>query len=371
MDGRSGGLPAALAAAVPAVEAALATALRDLAAELVSIDPALADAGDALTEANADGKRLRPALVCWAYSAQREAMSGDAADVPTDPADLTDVLGPAVALELVHACALIHDDVIDRSDTRRGRPSLHARFAALHGPGWTGTAPDHGRSVAILLGDVALAAADAHLLRAHVGPAALARAHDAFTRLRIEVMAGQFLDVDAAARGSADRERALRIATLKSGRYSVSRPLELGALLAGADDATAAALRAVGDPLGVAFQLGDDLLGVFGDPAETGKPVASDLAEGKRTLLVAETLTRADAVERAAFVAGFGQDGLDASTAAQLRAIVTECGARAAVEDEVRVHVDRAHRAIDVLPLSVGRRSELHELAGWLVARQR
>jgi len=369
------GIPAAFARAVPAIEHALAGALSELAAELTAIDPALAEAGDALVEANVDGKRLRPALVCWAHAAHATG-AGGANDADGDgPADwdraVRAVLGPAVALELVHSCALIHDDVIDRSDTRRGRPSLHARFAAQHDAGWTGTAADHGRSVAILLGDVALVAADAHLLRADVEPDALRRAHDAFTRLRIEVMAGQFLDVDAAARGHAGRERALRIATLKSGRYSVARPLELGALLAGADDATARALRDVGDPLGVAFQLGDDLLGVFGDPAETGKPVASDLAEGKRTLLVAETLARADATARAELEEALGDPALDAATAERLRGIVIGSGARAAVEGEIRTLVGRARSAIDALPLPPLRRDELHELAGWLVGRRR
>jgi geranylgeranyl diphosphate synthase type I len=350
-------VPRAVLRHVPAIEAAVATASAELAAGLTALDPALAPAGDALIEAAGSGKRLRPALVCWAF----EAHGGGAA---------TRVLGPAVAIEMVHTCALIHDDVIDRSDTRRGVPSVHARFAALHAAHWTGSAADYGRSVAILLGDVALAAADAHLMAADVDATARTRAHAAFTRLRIEVMAGQFLDVDAAARADVDRARALMIATLKSGRYSVSRPLELGALLAGADDTTAAALLAVGDPLGVAFQLGDDLLGVFGDPAETGKPAASDLAEGKRTLLVAETLARLDPAAAATFTAALGDSTLDEEDAVRLRRTIEDCGARAAVEEHLVACVEQAHLAIGRLPLPAANRTELGELADWLVARR-
>jgi len=188
-------------------------------------------------------------------------------------------------------------------------------------------------------------------------------------------MAGQFLDVDAAARGVADRDRALTIATLKSGRYSVSRPLELGALLAGAEQETAAALLRIGDPLGVAFQLGDDLLGVFGDPDETGKPSGADLVEGKRTLLIAETLARLSDQERAAFDQLVGDDGSGPSEVARMRDTIERCGARAAVEEHLRHSVAEARSAIDALPLPPSAhttmREDLHGLADWMTARRR
>jgi geranylgeranyl diphosphate synthase type I len=349
--------PLALVRHAEALEAALATASDALCAELVALDTALAPAADAIAAALRTGKRLRPALVCWAFGAHGGG-------------EVTDVLGPAVAVEFVHTCALVHDDVIDRSAQRRGEASLHARFAALHDASWTGAAEDYGTSVAILLGDVLLAAADAHLLAAHVDGAALAPAHDVFTRMRIEVMAGQFLDVDAAARGEASRERALTVATLKSGRYSVSRPLQLGALLAGADRAQADALAAVGDPLGRAFQLRDDLLGVFGDPAETGKPNASDLAEGKRTLLVAETLARTEGPEQAEFLRALGDTTLGEDQAHRLRRLIEDCGARAAVEQAVAEQIATARAGIDGLGLAPEHRTELHALADWLVERR-
>jgi geranylgeranyl diphosphate synthase, type I len=349
-------VPVALARHADAIERAIGAAAQQLQAELVGLDAGLAPAAEALTDALGTGKRLRPALVCWSH----EAHGGDA----------DDVLGAAVAVELVHTCALVHDDVIDRSATRRGLPSVHARFAAQHGEGWSGDAASYGESVAILLGDVLLAAADGHLRAAQVADTALDAAHEAFTRMRIEVMAGQFLDVDAAARGEAGRDRALSIATLKSGRYSITRPLQLGALLAGADRTRAAALASVGDPLGRAFQLRDDLLGVFGDPAETGKPNASDLAEGKRTLLVAETLARTSGAERAAFLAALGDVTLDEADMTVLRASMDRSGARAAVAAAVLDEVAAARRGIDGLGLDADRRDELHGLATWLLERR-
>jgi geranylgeranyl diphosphate synthase, type I len=350
------GAPRALVLNAEAIERAVARAARALSDELAALDAALAPAGAALSDALGTGKRLRPALLAWSH----EAHGGDA----------DDVMGPAVAVELVHTCALVHDDVIDRSATRRGLPSVHARFAAMRTTDWTGDAAAYGESVAILLGDVLLAAADGHLRRADVAPAALDAAHEVFTRMRIEVMAGQFLDVDAAARGEAGRDRALSIATLKSGRYSVTRPLQLGAVLAGADAARADALADVGDPLGRAFQLRDDLLGVFGDPLETGKPNASDLSEGKRTLLVAETLARTDGAERTGFLAALGDAALSDADVARLRATIEDSGARAAVEGSVQREVAAAREGIDGLGLPEGRREELHELATWLLERR-
>jgi geranylgeranyl diphosphate synthase, type I len=356
-----------------AVDAAVREAVETLGAQLSAIDAALGPAAAALVDAADGGKRLRGALVVWSFLAHR-SLTG------TPDADADAVMGAAVAVELVHLSALVHDDVIDRSDTRRGRPSLHARFGREHGP-------EHGHHVAILLGDVLLAAAPDPLRTCAVAAGPLRDAQAALTRMQVEVMAGQFLDVDAAATGSADRDRALTIATLKSGRYSVSRPLELGALLAGVAPADAAELLAVGDPLGVAFQLRDDVLGVFGDPALTGKPAGSDLVEGKRTLLIAETLARLTSDARAAGpgAAGVGASGiaaseferllgdptLDADSVALLTTTIEDSGARAAVESHIAVAAAEARTGIARLRIAPEDRSALERLADWMVTRRR
>jgi geranylgeranyl diphosphate synthase type I len=352
-DGAAGSGVLAHAAAV---DAAVRDVIASLAGELRSIDAGLAPAAAMLTDAAAGGKRLRGALVRWSYTAHGGV-------------DADDVTGAAVAVELVHLSALVHDDVIDRTDLRRGQPSVHARAAATHPDPGTPAAHEHGRNVAILLGDVLLAAAGAPLQTCRVATDARDRAHTALVRLQVEVMAGQYLDVDAAAGRSSDPERALTIATLKSGRYSVSRPLELGALLAGATPEVAAGLLAVGDPLGVAFQLRDDLLGVFGDPAVTGKPAGSDLVEGKRTLLVAETLARLEGEERHAFDAALGAPALSAQAVAALAGTIERVRARASVEAHVARAAEEAREAIDRLPLGARQRGDLHELAGWMTTR--
>ena len=335
---------------VPAVDAAVRDAVAALADELRGIDGALGEVARALVDAASGGKRLRGALVCWSSLAH----GGRSAD---------DVMGAAVAVELVHLSALVHDDVIDRADTRRGRPSVHARFAAAGGD------EDFGRSVAILLGDVLLAAAPAALETCTVDPSALTRARAALVRLQVEVMAGQFLDVDAAARREADVARALTIATLKSGRYSVARPLELGALLAGFPEEDAARLLAVGDPIGVAFQLRDDLLGVFGDPTTTGKPAGADLVEGKRPLLVAETRARLSATERDVFETRFGTDDLDAPGVAALSATIETCGAREALEQRIDGLRGEARDAARTLGLGPDAVTALDGLADWAATR--
>ena len=340
----------------PAVDDAVRAAAVGLAEELTAIDDGLASMATMLTDAADGGKRLRGALVRWAYTAHGGA-------------DPDDVNGAAVAVELVHLSALVHDDVIDRSDLRRGRPSVHARAAADHPSPASAAAREHGRAVAVLLGDALLAAAARPLRTSRVAAGALDAAHEAFVRLQVEVMAGQYLDVDAASRRSVGTARALTIATLKSGRYSVARPLELGALLAGVAPGATGSLLAVGDALGVAFQLRDDLLGVFGDPDVTGKPAGADLVEGKRTLLVAETLARLVGAERTAFDAGLGSEGLDASDVARLVRTIEGCGARAALEGRIDAVAAQARDGIEELPIGPSARAELRELAGWMTTR--
>jgi geranylgeranyl diphosphate synthase type I len=350
--------PEALVALRDRIDRDLEPALARIAARLVAIDPSLAAAGDALVRLASNGKRLRPALLLLGH----DLAGGDRHD---------HVIGPAIALELVHTCALLHDDVIDRTASRRGEPTVHERFAREHreADGRIGDADAFGRAVAILVGDLMLVTADDHFRSARVDAAALDRAWERFTELRVEVMAGQLLDVTAATSRAADPERALRIATLKSGRYTVARPLEIGALLAGADPTLAEALRRAGDPLGRAFQLRDDLLGVFGDPARTGKPITSDLAEGKRTLLVAEALGRLDAAGRAELEAGLGDATLDEAAAARLGALIADSGARAAVEARIETDLAEAERAIGALGVDAAARSVLIGLIGYLGRR--
>lgn len=343
--------PSALAASAARVDASLRERLAVLLPRLTALHPALGPASDHLATFLAGGKRVRPTLLLLGYAAGG-GHDRDAA------------MGPALALELLHTCALLHDDVIDRAPTRRGRPTVHHAVAAQHrAAGWAGEPMAYGEAVAILLGDLAFVHADELFLEAQVPATALLAGFRRFTVLREEVMAGQYLDLHAATARLTDRDLALTVATLKSGRYSVARPLEIGALLAGADGPLVDGLGAVGDPLGRAFQVRDDLLGVFGEESRTGKSAASDLAEGKRTLLIAEAAVRLADDDRARLEAGLGDPDLPASEAAALRELLDACGARAAAEDYVQRSVDEALAALDALDVAPEVADELAAVA--------
>lgn len=344
------GCPALLPVTEP-VEALLARFLSDRTAQLARIDPALEQVGAEVSDlVLAGGKRLRPAFVYWGHRA-----GGAAHD--------DGVLFPAAAVELLHNFALIHDDVMDRSSQRRGRPAMHEALAVAHrddallgDPAWFGVGG------AILAGDLTFVWADQLLDEAPLPAAALDRARRVFTSLRVEVMAGQYLDLRLAGRGEASEEDALRVALLKSGRYTVTRPLQLGAAISGGDDPVLdAALSAFGDAIGIAFQLRDDVLGLFGDPASTGKGATSDLREGKRTLLVLRALRLASPAGRAALTRMLGNPDVTPEDARRAREIIVDSGALAAVEEVVAERREQAWRALTSVPQPV--RGALEELA--------
>jgi geranylgeranyl diphosphate synthase type I len=277
----------------------------------------------------------------------------------------------AAALEIFHAAALVHDDLIDNSDTRRGRPAAHRSLEAGHrGAGWQGDADAFGRSAAILLGDLLVAWSDDLLEEglAGIDPARAAAARREYALMRREVTLGQFLDIaeeSAFATEPDERhaERALRVASYKSARYSVQQPLAIGAALAGADAAQSAALAAFGHPLGMAFQLRDDVLGVFGDEASTGKPSGDDLREGKRTVLIAFAREALAAPARRIVDELVGDPGLDAAQIASLQQTIVDSGALDRVEQLIASYAHEADRALSGAKLGNAAVGELRDLA--------
>src|SRR5262249_38179884 len=262
-------------------------------------------------------KRVRPAFCFWAFV----GAGGD----PDDPV----VVDACAAIEMVHVCALVHDDVMDGAATRRGRPSVHTRFETDHvNTDARGEARRFGEGAAILVGDFAFVHAD--MLAASMPP----DAHPVFDDLRMELLVGQFLDLLGAAQGTRDRARAERIELYKSGKYTVERPLHLGAALAGRLDDLSTPLSAFGLPLGRAFQLRDDVLGVFGDPSVTGKPVGDDLREGKLTPLLAIASSRTGGAE-ADVVARAGDTQLDHDGIAAIQEVLVRSGAVDEVEHTI------------------------------------
>ncbi|MDN6509428.1 MAG: polyprenyl synthetase family protein [Corynebacterium sp.] len=325
----------------PVVDATLTDFLAARHAEFDGIDPVIEQGINELSAFIVGGKRLRP-LFTWA--GVRCALEGGGGSLD-EGTDATSLVAAASSLEFIQACALVHDDIIDRSDTRRGRPTVHRSFEARHRhDGWLGDAGAYGVSQAILVGDLAFAWADDMLADSGVSAAALRRAREPGRAMRTEVIAGQMLDISVEASGSEDPEAPWKVNTYKTAAYTVERPLHLGAVLADAPAETVRMLRSVGRDIGIAFQLEDDHLGVFGDPSVTGKASGDDLRSGKRTYLVASALRAADAADPSAAArlrAGMGtvttEDEVDV-----LRGIIVDSGAATESTALIRSLTDRA-----------------------------
>jgi len=340
------------------VTLALQAFLAHQRARLDGVGDELAPVAQALSDFVLDGgKRLRPAFAYWGW----RGAGGE---------DRDEVVAAVSCLELLHACALIHDDVMDGSDTRRGQPAVHRRFAALHrGADWRGDAESFGVSAAILLGDLCLIWADEMLHTCGLAPAQLLRAQPVYDEMRVELMAGQYLDLLEQALGGGSTERALRVARFKSAKYTIERPLHLGAALAGAEPGLREAYSAYGLPLGEAFQLRDDVLGVFGDPSSTGKPAGDDLREGKRTVLIAAALERASEQQAAVVRRHLGDPHLSPAGVDVLREVIDSTGALAEVERLIEQRTGQALAALDSAALDDGAHRALAALAVAATAR--
>jgi geranylgeranyl diphosphate synthase type I len=348
-------VPAALADIAARVNVGITATLDTDAARWGAVDPELCAPLAALRAmVLSGGKRLRPAFCYWAFV----GLGGD----PTDPR----VIDAGAALELLHSFALIHDDVMDGSGRRHGIDTVHEDFTRRHrSAGWRGDSERFGAGVAILVGDLAFVYAD--LLITEAPLAAL----QVWNELRVEVNVGQYLDLIGSATGTADLGAARRIRQYKSGKYTVERPLHLGAALA--DPCGLAELVGplsdYGMPLGEAFQLRDDLLGVWGDPSVTGKPVGEDLRDGKPTMLAALARQHARGADAALLEARFGAPDLTGAEVTALQEIFETTGARERVSAAVDSLAEQALAALDRLPVTTEATVALGELARFVAGR--
>ncbi|WP_414638074.1 polyprenyl synthetase family protein [Actinophytocola sp.] len=350
------------------VEDILARYLAERRAELPELARTFAQAVDTLSDfALRGGKRLRPTFAWWAWRA-----AGGEPDGPRAHA----VLHAVSALELIQTCALVHDDIMDASELRRGHPTVHVRFTEAHRAGdWLGEPERFGMAAAILLGDLALAWADDMFESAALEQDMRSAARAPWQAMRAEMFAGQYLDVLAQAEGDESEERALGVARLKTAAYTVERPLHMGVAFAGAGPRTVEAVRAFGADIGVAFQLRDDLLGMYGDTELTGKPAGDDLREGKRTLLMAlgmDFATRAGRGADADFLrAALGDPELRPDTLARVRELLVEVGAVAELERRITTLTSSALAALDKSGLAEPGVTRLRDLAMAATRRDR
>jgi len=345
--------PPSLLQVADLVEARLTALLDEEVARWTALTADLAEPLDALRRlVMSGGKRLRPAFCFWGFL----GAGGD----PDDPI----VVDAGAAFELLQAFALVHDDVMDGSATRRGFRTAHLAFADRHQlEVWRGEERRFGEGVAILIGDLAHVYAD--LLLRDASREVLA----VWDELRIELNVGQYLDILGTARGDTDPEGARRIARYKSGKYTIERPLHVGAALTGRFDELREVLSAYGDPLGEAFQLRDDVLGAFGEGAVIGKPVGDDLREGKPTPLLAAASRSATASQRPV-LERIGAPDLRGDEIADIQDVLRATGALAEVEDRIEELTTGAIAAIEGSALTGEARTALVDLARFVAWRE-
>lgn len=353
----------------PAIQRELENFLTCRAKSLAEIDPRCSDIAARLESfVLGGGKRMRPRFGLAAFQACLPLGDSSAS------VDHRTAIKALSALELIQACALVHDDIIDDSATRRGLPTVHIALASEHeSAGWHGAAEDYGRSQAILLGDIALAWADEMFTEALLDSPSISvevfrRAHEVWAAMKTEVLGGQMLDVHAEAVESADLDTPARVNRFKTAAYTIERPVHLGAVLAGAPSETIEALRTFGVSMGIAYQLVDDSLGVFGDPAVTGKPSGDDIREGKRTLLINFALNSA-APEDANALSGFLGTELDSEQLTRCREILVSSGAVDHVEKEIGRLTSEGDSALDAAALDATGQQTLRDLATRAVDR--
>ncbi|WP_119726749.1 polyprenyl synthetase family protein [Thermomonospora amylolytica] len=297
------------------------------------------------------GKRLRPLLCYWGWRG-------------AGGADRPEIVRAASALELFHAFCLIHDDIMDDSALRRGRPTLHRALAERHAAErWRGDPRRFGVATAILLGDLCMTWADEMLFVSGLPARSLVAARPYYHRMRSEVCYGQHLDILEQAHGPTTAERSMRVVRYKSAKYTVERPLQVGGALAGAPPALMAAYSAFGVAVGEAFQLRDDVLGAFGDPEVTGKSDLDDFRDGKPTVLIAHALERATPAQRDLIGRLHGDPDLDERGAAELRGVLLDTGTLTAVEAMIKERVDQALAALSTAPVPAPARRALTDLA--------
>jgi geranylgeranyl diphosphate synthase, type I len=256
-------------------------------------------------------------------------------------------LSATASLELLQAFALLQDDVMDESATRRGRAAAHIQFAEWHRRrGLSGSSSRFGESAAILLGDLCLVWAEQMLRDSGLRRDQLERAWPRYDAMRTELAVGQFADLANDLRDLPSMESVLAVARMKSGNYTVRRPLEIGAAMAGCDDRVLGRLGQYGAALGEAFQLRDDVLGVFGSPTATGKPNGGDLIERKATGVVVAAYQLADAATRRQFSELIHRDRLDDTALEHWRSLILATGALEWIEELIDERVATARNAL-------------------------
>jgi len=296
------------------------------------------------------GKRLRPLFAYVGYLATGNTVNPE-------------IVKALSSLELIHVCALIHDDVMDGSDTRRGAPSIHKSFEAMHiKENLNGSSSKFGVASAILMGDLALVWSAQMLHNSGIKDHELINVLPFYDEMRVELMAGQYLDVFEQSLATQSIDRSMKVARFKSGKYTIERPLHFGGALGNGSADLLKTFTEYGIPLGEAFQLRDDMLGVFGNPKETGKPAGDDLREGKRTALIAATFDKANKTQMEVLNEYFGDPNLSNDQISLLQEIIVETGAQSHIESVIKQLAETSLNALTYEGISLEGKQLLQEL---------
>ncbi len=344
--------------------------------EFNKISPDLVPLIDYSQDLMSGGKRFRALFAYWAWAG---FLKSKLSETESENA-LRGMVGICAALEMFHAAALVHDDLIDQSDTRRGHPAVHKRFEKLHTENtWSGQPQRFGQAGSILVGDLLLSWSSeifGNALRFSNERVIEIECRSEFSKMRSEIMAGQYLDVIEENAGS-QRDpaeavaRATQVMTYKTAKYSIEAPMLIGAAFAGASEAERSALEAFAIPLGLAFQLRDDVLGVFGDPKITGKPAGDDLREGKHTVLVALTREALTGSVRNVFDDMLAARDLTNDQIAFLQQTIIGAGALKKTETQIEEFGNEALSALNKLPMEPNAKNALAELANQVMKRDK
>ncbi|MEU8579484.1 polyprenyl synthetase family protein [Streptomyces abikoensis] len=333
-----------------------------LAARTDGLDPAITDTISPLAALLTGGKHMRSAFCVWGHTAAGGTGHADG--------DGDAVWKVCAALEIFHSLVLVHDDVVDRSMSRRGMPTTHVHAARMHTErGWHGDADHYGMSVAICVGDLLAAWSEELISQAPAAPEVRLRLHRAFRTMQHDVLCGQLLDLTVQTRRDFRPEPCTRVAHYKSARYILCPALSAAGLLAGAGPEVMAAYERFGTAVGTGYQIRDDLLGVFGDPARTGKSNTTDLTDGKPSTLIATALANATPRQAQRIQHLYGHPGLAEDGADELRALIRATGAGKEAERRIDAHQRDAHRALEEAPLTNAGRDALLELADYALRR--
>lgn len=346
---------------VTAVNAVLTAHVSDHSAAMSDLSAEVTPLATAVTDSLDRGKRLRAQFCMWgSYGVTGGELTAGVAEM-------------AAAIELFHFAALVHDDLMDNSDTRRGLPTMHRRFTAEHARQQRlGDGDEHGSAAAILVGDMCLSWSDdlSAMATDTLDPRSRRAVRAIWSQMRDEAYAGQYLDMLSQTEAAISRRRADLVLRLKSAKYTISHPLRLGGAIAGADDTLLHLYDQIGLTAGEAFQLRDDLLGVFGDPQITGKPAIDDVREGKRTLLMAVAEARGDRTQKDVLRRSLGNPELTDADLEAVRSVLTETGADHAIESRISELTSQAMDVVDALPVDTVTRQALTNLIEKCVWRQ-